>query len=221
MSRLEELAAPWNIWTKAGFNVTIASVKGGKIPLDPTSMQPQNVAGHGEEFLNNSTLLLWCIHLKKDFLWFASKADCPHPMNNPMPCAETAMEKLENSVPIAGLKADDFDAIYIPGGHGIAVDGPFDLTLRSLISDFAAQGKLVSAVCHGPIAFSGPELDGKPIVAGKKVTQSFTCANWQELCPSTISCRWSVLYCLWSQAFVSQITTPGVLAQQEGSAVLR
>lgn len=101
-----------------------------------------------------------------------------------MPCAETAMEQLENSVPIAGIKADDFDAIYIPGGHGIAVDGPFDLTLRSLISEFASQGKLVSAVCHGPVAFSGPELNGKPIVAGKKVIlQSYIqCAKLLALC---------------------------------------
>lgn len=79
------------------------------------------------------------------------------------------MALLENSVPIAGLSADDFDAIYIPGGHGVAVDGPFDLTLRALISDFAAKGKLVSAVCHGPVAFSGPEVNGTPLVAGKRV----------------------------------------------------
>ncbi len=79
------------------------------------------------------------------------------------------MKLLENSVPIAGLKSDNFDAIYIPGGHGIAVDGPFDETLRALISSFAASGKIVSAVCHGPIAFSGPEVNGKPIVAGKRV----------------------------------------------------
>ena len=58
LSRLEELAAPWLIWTKAGFDVTIASVKGGKIPLDPTSMQAENVAGHGEEFMKNSAPLL-------------------------------------------------------------------------------------------------------------------------------------------------------------------
>jgi putative intracellular protease/amidase len=83
--------------------------------------------------------------------------------------AEEDKDQLENSVPIAGLKADDFDAIYVPGGHGVAVDGPTDLTLRKLISDFGAQGKLVSAVCHGPVALSGPEVNGKPIVAGKKV----------------------------------------------------
>ena len=30
------------------------------------------------------------------------------------------MQLLENSVSISGLKADDFDAIFVPGGHGIA-----------------------------------------------------------------------------------------------------
>lgn len=82
------------------------------------------------------------------------------------------MALLENSVPIAGLKADDYDAIFIPGGHGVAMDGPTDLTLRALISDFAAKGKIVSAVCHGPVAFSGPEVNGKPLVAGKRVRSS-------------------------------------------------
>ena len=32
------------------------------------------------------------------------------------------------------------------------------------------QGKLVSAVCHGPAAFTEAELDGQPLVKGKKVT---------------------------------------------------
>lgn len=185
LSRLEELAAPWLIWTKAGFEVTIASVKGGKIPLDPTSMQAENVAGLGEEFLKNSAPLM----LQGDVgrLGNVSGLQTVSKQQN-MPCAETAMEHLENSVPIAGIKADGYDAIYIPGGHGIAVDGPFDPTLRSLISEFAAQGKLVSAVCHGPIAFSGPELNGKPIVAGKKVMLHFQCAM-QEMPSSFLPAR--------------------------------
>ena len=33
------------------------------------------------------------------------------------------------------------------------------------------QGKLVSAVCHGPAAFTEAKLDGQPIVKGKKVGQ--------------------------------------------------
>lgn len=58
VGRLEELAAPYLIWNKAGFDVTVASVKGGKIPLDPTSMQSENTAGYGDEFLKNGAPLL-------------------------------------------------------------------------------------------------------------------------------------------------------------------
>ena len=30
-----------------------------------------------------------------------------------------------------------------------------------------SRGKIVSAVCHGPAAFVGPKIDGKPLVDGK------------------------------------------------------
>lgn len=193
MRRLEELAAPYLILKNKGYDVTIASVKGGKIPLDPTSMQPDNLTSHTKTFLDSSTPrryaqmhLIDCTNRTAPIKHF-----CDIPPLHRSPCVKRPsflqdrcmlysfeaamlltgedMKLLENSVPIAGLKADDFDAIYIPGGHGIAVDGPFDLTLRALISSFAASGKIVSAVCHGPVAFSGPEVNGKPIVAGKRV----------------------------------------------------
>ncbi len=54
MHRLEELAAPYLILKSKGHDVTIASVKGGKIPLDPTSMKPENVVGHAQTFLDSS-----------------------------------------------------------------------------------------------------------------------------------------------------------------------
>ena len=37
--------------------------------------------------------------------------------------------------------------------------------------ELLCQGKLVSAVCHGPAAFTEAELDGQPLVKGKKVAQ--------------------------------------------------
>lgn len=36
---------------------------------------------------------------------------------------EADMQLLENSVSIAGLKAADFDAIYIPGGYADVLHG--------------------------------------------------------------------------------------------------
>ena len=52
--RLEELAAPYLILKNKGHDVTIASVKGGKIPLDPTSMKPENLTSHAQTFLDSS-----------------------------------------------------------------------------------------------------------------------------------------------------------------------
>jgi protease I len=47
-------------------------------------------------------------------------------------------------------KADDFDALILPGG----VRNPDTLRLHgnviALIRDFARQGKPVAAICHGP-----------------------------------------------------------------------
>lgn len=52
--RLEELAAPYHILKSKGYDVTIASIKGGKIPLDPTSMKSENIVGHAQTFLDSS-----------------------------------------------------------------------------------------------------------------------------------------------------------------------
>lgn len=51
--RLEELAAPYFIWKKKGFSVTVASIKGGEIPLDPASLQEENLGEHSKNFLSN------------------------------------------------------------------------------------------------------------------------------------------------------------------------
>jgi putative intracellular protease/amidase len=50
-----QLADPPNFYkfTCAGFSVTIASIKGGKIPLDPNSMQEKHVTQHGSKFLKD------------------------------------------------------------------------------------------------------------------------------------------------------------------------
>ena len=37
--RAEELVAPYYVFTEAGYDVTVASIKGGKIPVDPASLQ--------------------------------------------------------------------------------------------------------------------------------------------------------------------------------------
>jgi putative intracellular protease/amidase len=50
-------------------------------------------------------------------------------------------------------------------------DLPGDVTLGHLLSDFASAGKVIAAICHGPVGFIGARrADGFPLVAGKTMT---------------------------------------------------
>ncbi|WP_033069953.1 type 1 glutamine amidotransferase domain-containing protein [Thalassospira australica] len=85
-----------------------------------------------------------------------------------------AQKAFANTVTLDGLKSDDFDALFYPGGHGPLWDLATDAKSIALIEAFTAQDKPVAAVCHGPAALvSAKDINGKPLVSGKKVT-SFT-----------------------------------------------
>lgn len=65
----------------------------------------------------------------------------------------------------------DFDAIYMPGGHGACVDYISNPTLKKVIETMYNEGKVVSTVCHGPISLiECNKPDGTPLVQGKTVT---------------------------------------------------
>ncbi|NIZ02417.1 type 1 glutamine amidotransferase domain-containing protein [Thalassospira lucentensis] len=82
-----------------------------------------------------------------------------------------AQKAFANTVTLDGLKADDYDALFYPGGHGPLWDLANDTKSIALIEAFVAQGKPVAAVCHGPAALVGAKgTDGKPLVSGKNVT---------------------------------------------------
>ena len=68
--------------------------------------------------------------------------------------------------------AEDYDAVFIPGGHGTMFDlATFD-PLKTLLTEFDVQGKIIAAVCHGPAAFVDAIRTGEPetLVAGKRIT---------------------------------------------------
>lgn len=72
---------------------------------------------------------------------------------------------------IADLDAGDYDAIFFPGGHGPMWDYPGNNRLARLIEAFDEEGKVIAAVCHGPVALvDAKKSDGTPLVAGKRVS---------------------------------------------------
>ena len=127
---LEEIAVPYLALAKAGASITVASPKGGAVPLDPHSLDDASVAKWPD-----------------------------------------IMELLKNSASLRDIKADGFDAIFLPGGHGTMMDFATDAELKRLLLDFAKADKIIAAVCHGPAGLvNAKKPDGTPLVAGKTIT---------------------------------------------------
>jgi putative intracellular protease/amidase len=82
-----------------------------------------------------------------------------------------AQAVLAATVRLDSVKADDFDAVFYPGGHGPLWDLAEDATSIALIEAFVKADKPVGAVCHAPgVLKSVKGVDGAPLVKGRKVT---------------------------------------------------
>ena len=82
-----------------------------------------------------------------------------------------AQRLLATSLPLAQVRAEDFDALFYPGGHGPLWDLAEDASSIALIERFIALGKPVGAVCHAPgVLRHVKAADGTPLVSGKRVT---------------------------------------------------
>jgi putative intracellular protease/amidase len=82
-----------------------------------------------------------------------------------------AQAVLASTGKLAEVKADDFDAVFYPGGHGPLWDLAEDKTSIALIEAMAAAGKPIAVVCHAPSVLRHVKgADGQPLVKGKRVT---------------------------------------------------
>ncbi|MPQ58473.1 type 1 glutamine amidotransferase domain-containing protein [Duganella sp. FT27W] len=82
-----------------------------------------------------------------------------------------AQAVLANTGKLADVKAEDFDAVFYPGGHGPLWDLAESRDSIALIEAMIAAGKPVATVCHAPGVLRHVKApDGSPLVKGKKVT---------------------------------------------------
>jgi putative intracellular protease/amidase len=77
---------------------------------------------------------------------------------------------LSNTTKLSDVKAQDYDAIFYPGGHGPMWDLAEDPISNKLIETFYSTGKPVAAICHAPGVLRHATFNGEPIVKGKRVT---------------------------------------------------
>lgn len=81
-----------------------------------------------------------------------------------------AQQRLANTTKLAEVKAEDFDAVFYPGGHGPLWDLAVSKHSIELIETFVKQDKPVAFVCHSPAALKNVKVDGEYLVNGKTVT---------------------------------------------------
>ncbi|MBR8639672.1 type 1 glutamine amidotransferase domain-containing protein [Streptomyces tuirus] len=141
---LGELTHFYDVAEQAGFDVTIASIQGGPVPLDPESLAHTVLGDLGTDKRYTDRLF---------------------------------MDRLKDTVAVPQVDVDDYDAIYLTGGHGVMFDFHQSEALETLIARFYETGRIVSAVCHGPCGLLDVTLSsGEPLVKGRKVTGF----SWRE-----------------------------------------
>lgn len=140
---LGELTHFWDVAEAAGLELHIASPLGGKVPLDPESIFFSRLKN-----LFGVTDSVMQRYRDKEF-----------------------MNRLNNTLKISDVSADNYDAIYLTGGHGVMFDFPQCAALAELTAKFWESGKIVSAVCHGVAGLLEVKLrDGRYLIEKKNVT---------------------------------------------------
>ena len=134
---LEEFASPYYEFIDNEYDVTIASPKGGKAPVDPKSLQPENQTEYTKRLQND----------------------------------QEAKEKLENTLILSEVSPDEYDTLFLPGGHGPMWDLSQDKDLKKLVERFYNNNKIISAVCHGPAGLiQATDKNGDSILKNKRIT---------------------------------------------------
>ncbi len=77
---------------------------------------------------------------------------------------------LKHTLKLEDVSADDYDAVFYPGGHGPMFDLANDTRSGQLIIDMLKSHKPVAAVCHGPAALIAASEMDPSIISGKRVT---------------------------------------------------
>jgi putative intracellular protease/amidase len=91
-----------------------------------------------------------------------------------------AQKALANTVKLAGVKAEDYDTVFYPGGHGPMWDLAESPESIALLEAFYNSGKPIALVCHAPGVLRHVKYKGAPLVQGKHVT-GFTDGEEEEV----------------------------------------
>ena len=79
-------------------------------------------------------------------------------------------EEMRRPLKLSDVRLEDYDAVYLPGGHGPMADLAYDADVGRLLTAQLASGKPLFIVCHAPAAMLATRIRGVSPFKGYKVT---------------------------------------------------
>jgi putative intracellular protease/amidase len=137
----EELVIPYYEFIRAGFEVEIASPRGGRPLPDPKSEAER----------------LYDVDVIRAIYRFQFDPE--------------AQEKLRATTPLSEVEPEGYAIALVVGGHGALWDLADHEDIGRILGGMMERGAVVAAIGHGPAAFRGVTLEnGKSMVDGRRVT---------------------------------------------------
>jgi putative intracellular protease/amidase len=149
---ISELSHPYLLLWRAGYDVDIASPKGGKAPVDAWSDPNHPVAQNPDDFISTGLI--------------------ENKFHN---------QKLLNTKKLADINAAKYAGVWLVGGYGAAFEFADDPDIPRILQHVWNAGGVVGSICHGaPGLFNLKTADGAYLIKGKDLT-GFSKAEDQEV----------------------------------------
>jgi putative intracellular protease/amidase len=133
---LNELTVPVRALMKEGYEITFANPKGNEPQLDVHSAVPDFFGGDEAKL--------------QDYLKFRDSL--------------TALKNPHRISDVIASGLDQYDAVFVPGGHGPMMDLLDDPDAGTVMRHFHATSKPTAVLCHGPISLLSASPNSKEVV---------------------------------------------------------
>ncbi|MFJ9250595.1 type 1 glutamine amidotransferase domain-containing protein [Streptomyces sp. NPDC101776] len=79
-------------------------------------------------------------------------------------------EVMRRPLQLSDVRLEDYDAVYLPGGHGPMSDLAWDADAGRILTTQLASGKPLAIVCHAPASILATRIHGKSPFTGYRIT---------------------------------------------------
>jgi putative intracellular protease/amidase len=152
----------------AGKKVLIVSTSADKLGEHATGAWSEEICGPYYVFKDAGCDVTVCSIAGGDIPIDAGSLSDTFKTENDKRMIDEGCKPMKGTAKLADFDVTTFDIVFFAGGHGTCVDFCTD-AVGEVLAKAVTAGKVVAAVCHGPMALANAKKDGEPVVKGKKV----------------------------------------------------